>query len=80
MIANRGGGRGTGAKAPPARFVATDAPGDPFDADGDSVPDYIDDTNGNRIYDDSDLFDWHSYYPPNGLTAAAFLQVYTPLR
>jgi hypothetical protein len=57
VIANRGGGPGTGAKAPPARYVATDALGDPSDADGDSVPDYIEDTNGNRIYDGSDLFD-----------------------
>ena len=80
MIANRGGGPGPHPTAPRARYVASDALGDPPDADGDSIPNYIEDSNGSGISDGSDLFDWHSYYPPNGLTAAAFLQVYTLLR
>jgi hypothetical protein len=38
-------------------YVATDANGNPLDTDGDGIPDYIEDANGNGIGSD-DNFDW----------------------
>jgi RHS repeat-associated protein len=43
-------------------YVATDNNGNPFDTDGDSIPDYMEDANGNGIYDAGDLSNWQDYY------------------
>jgi len=60
-------------------YVATDAYGNPLDTDGDGLPDYLEDANGNGIFDAGDLGNWLiSCY--NGLTSTAVLQVYTPLK
>jgi hypothetical protein len=60
-------------------YVATDAYGNPLDTDGDGVPDYLEDTNGNGVYDAGDLGDWLiSLY--NGLSRATGLLVFTPLK
>ena len=60
-------------------YVATDSSGNPIDTDGDGVPDYLEDTNGNGVFDAGDLSDWllNAY---NGLSAAFRLQVFTPLK
>jgi hypothetical protein len=39
-------------------YVATDANGNPVDTDGDGTPDYIEDTNGDGIFDAGDLSNW----------------------
>lgn len=39
-------------------YVATDAYGNPLDSNGDGIPDYLEDANGNGIYDSGDLGDW----------------------
>ncbi|MDE3100008.1 MAG: hypothetical protein KGJ88_11100 [Verrucomicrobiota bacterium] len=60
-------------------YVATDQYGNPLDTNGDGTPDYIEDANGNGIYDAGDLGDW-VLGPYNGLTYAKGLLVFTPLR
>ena len=60
-------------------YVAADAYGNPLDTDGDGVPDYLEDANGNGVYDAGDLSDW-LISPFNGLTRNAGLQVFTPLK
>jgi hypothetical protein len=60
-------------------YVAVDANGNPLDIDGDGPPDYLEDSNGNGIYDAGDLGNWLiSLF--NGLTTANGLQVFTPLK
>jgi hypothetical protein len=59
-------------------YVAVDQYGNPLDSNGDGIPDYLEDANGNGIYDAGDLGDW-VISPFNGLTMANGLQVYTPL-
>ena len=61
-------------------YVATDAYGNPIDTDGDGVPDYLEDSNGNGVYDAGvDLANWLiSQY--NGLSAVNNLSVFTPLK
>jgi hypothetical protein len=60
-------------------YVATDIYGNPLDTDGDGVPDYLEDANGNGIYDVGDLGDWLvSRY--NGLSRTNGLSVFTPLK
>jgi hypothetical protein len=39
-------------------YVATDAYGNPLDTNGDGIPDYIEDSNGDGIYDTGDLWNW----------------------
>ncbi len=60
-------------------YVATDTNGVPIDTDGDSVPDYLEDRNGNGTVDSGET-DWTTYNSPNGLTGATGLQVFTPLK
>ncbi|MDR3716018.1 MAG: hypothetical protein P4L51_24705, partial [Puia sp.] len=60
-------------------YVATDANGQAIDIDGDGIPDYLEDSNGNGIFDAGDLGDWLvSLY--NGLSRTNGLQVFTPLK
>ena len=59
-------------------YVATDAYGNPLDTNGDGVPDYLEDTNGNGIFDSGDLGEWQ--ISPYGLGGANSLQVFTPLK
>jgi len=60
-------------------YVAVDGNGNPIDTNGDGIPDYLEDTNGNGIYDAGDLGNW-LISPFNGLTTAKGLLVFTPLR
>ena len=41
-------------------YVATDAYGNPLDSNGDGIPDYLEDANGDGIYDSGDLGDWQN--------------------
>lgn len=41
-------------------YVACDSYGRPLDTDGDGLPDYIEDLNGDGVYDSGDLSDWQS--------------------
>jgi archaellum component FlaF (FlaF/FlaG flagellin family) len=59
-------------------YVATDAYGNPLDTNGDGIPDYLEDANGNGIFDTGDLGDWQ--ISPFGLGGASALQVFTPLK
>jgi len=43
-------------------YMATDAYGNPLDTDGDGIPDYVEDSNGDGIYDAGDLSNWLDYY------------------
>jgi archaellum component FlaF (FlaF/FlaG flagellin family) len=43
-------------------YVATDAYGNPLDTNGNGIPDYLEDANGDGIYDGGDLGDWQSYF------------------
>jgi hypothetical protein len=59
-------------------YVATDAYGNPLDSNGDGIPDYLQDANGNGIFDAGDLGEWQN--SPYGLAGANGLQVFTPLK
>jgi hypothetical protein len=39
-------------------YVATDANGNPLDTDGDGLPDYFEDSNGDGVYDAGDVSNW----------------------
>ena len=43
-------------------YVATDGSGNPLDTDGDGIYDYLEDANGNGVYDSGDPSDWTDYY------------------
>jgi hypothetical protein len=60
-------------------YVAVDANGNPDDTDGDGIPDYLEDANGNGVYDTGDLSDWliNAY---NGLSQSSGLLIFTPLK
>jgi hypothetical protein len=60
-------------------YVATDAYGNLLDTNGDGVPDYVEDSNGDGIFDAGDLGDW-LVSPYNGLSRTFGLQVFTPLK
>jgi len=60
-------------------YVATNNTGFPVDTDGDRVPDYLEDLNGNGNGAD-DPTSWLIYNSPNGLIGPAALQVFTPLK
>jgi hypothetical protein len=53
--------------------------GVPVDTDGDGIPDYLEDVNGNGNGGD-DATSWQSYNSPNGLTGPSALQVFTPFK
>jgi hypothetical protein len=59
-------------------YVATDAYGNPLDTNGDGIPDYLEDANGDGIFDAGDLGEWQ--ISPFGLGGANGLQVFTPLK
>jgi hypothetical protein len=46
-------------------YVATDAYGNPLDSNGDNIPDYLEDANGNGLVDSGEL-DWSSLYYDQG--------------
>jgi hypothetical protein len=48
------------------------------DTDGDTLPDYFEDANGNGTADTGET-NWQSYNSPNGLPTNPGLQVFTPL-
>jgi hypothetical protein len=60
-------------------YVALDANSQPVDTDGDGMPDYFEDRNGNGNGAD-DPTSWQTYNSPNGLTGNPGLQVFTPLK
>jgi hypothetical protein len=41
-------------------YVATDQYGNPLDTNGNGIPDYLEDANGDGIYDSGDLSDWQN--------------------
>jgi hypothetical protein len=60
-------------------YVATDANGKPLDTNGDGIPDYLADSNGDGIFDAGDLADWLIFNYPivtttNGLIVFTVLQ------
>jgi hypothetical protein len=61
-------------------YVASDANGNPADFDGDGIPDYLEDTNGDGVFNTGDLSNWQSYNSPNGLTTSSPFIIYTPLK
>jgi hypothetical protein len=58
-------------------YVAVDAQGRPLDTDGDGLPDYFEDRNGNGSADTGET-DWQT--SNTGMGGAAALQVFTPLK
>jgi len=60
-------------------YVALDSSGKAIDTDGDGIPDYLEDANGNGNGAD-DPTSWLVYNSRNGLTGGSGLQVFTPLR
>ena len=60
-------------------YVAVDANGIPQDYDGDGLPDYLEDANGNGAVNTGET-DWRAYNSPNGLTGGDGLRVFTPLK
>ena len=61
-------------------YVATDQYGNPLDSNGDEIPDYLEDANGDGIFDAGDLADWQiSPYGLSGANGGDF-QVFTPLK
>jgi hypothetical protein len=60
-------------------YVALSPSGKPLDENSDGVPDYLEDVNGNGLYDPANgETDWRT--PPNGITGSPGLQVFTPLK
>jgi hypothetical protein len=59
-------------------YVATDSYGNPLDTNGDGIADYLEDANGNGIFDAGDLGEWK--ISPFGLNGNNALQVFTPLK
>jgi hypothetical protein len=57
-------------------YIALSA-GLPWDTDGDGLPDYLEDRNGNGTFDSGET-DWQT--SNSGLSGPAALQVFTPLK
>jgi hypothetical protein len=60
-------------------YVATGTNGVPLDTDGDGIPDYLEDSNGDGVFDAGDLGNW-LLSPYNGLSGSQGLLIYTPLK
>ena len=60
-------------------YVAFGTNGWAFDFDGDGLPDYFEDANGNGTVDAGET-DWQQYNSQNGLTGSPGLRVFTPLK
>ena len=59
-------------------YVAVDGSGNPLDADGDGIPDYLEDKNGNGSGTDSGETDWQT---SNGVGGGSnVLVIFTPLQ
>jgi hypothetical protein len=59
-------------------YVATDGGVTPLDTDGDGTPDYIEDANGNGLYDNGEVANWRGRTPDT--SGLINLKVYTPLK
>jgi len=59
-------------------YVATDLYGNPLDSNGDGIPDYLEDANGDGLFDGNDLADWQ--ISPYGLNGQSAFEVFTPLK
>jgi hypothetical protein len=60
-------------------YAAVNASNQPVDTDGDGVPDYLEDVDGNGSLDSGET-DWQTYNSANGLSAGNALKVFTPLK
>jgi hypothetical protein len=47
-------------------YVAVDGNGNPIDTNGNGIPDYLEDANGNGVYDAGDLGNWQTSASFNG--------------
>ena len=62
-------------------YVAIDpSTGQPYDYDGDGMPDYLEDTNGDGVYGAGDLGDWRVYNSANGIAGPNRFMIFTPLK
>jgi hypothetical protein len=59
-------------------YVATDQYGNPLDSNGDGIPDYLEDANGDGLVDNGET-PWY-YTVAGGLTSTNGLLVFTPLK
>lgn len=59
-------------------YVATDANGNPLDSDGDGIPDYLEDANGNGTADSGET-NWNQFDAANATATGAF-DVFTVLK
>lgn len=60
-------------------YVATDSSGVPLDNDGDGIPDYVEDRNGNNSLDSGET-GWTTYNSANGFTNSPAVLIFTPLK